>query len=71
MIKIIPYSNADEENYVYAICECMFVTEGIEIPRPEHTELIRVNCPRCNKELGIVALGKAEKRCYNYGICNR
>ena len=60
-MKIVTYADADEDNNVYALCSCLLFGEGIEIPRPEHTEFICFDCPRCHNKLGIVALGKVEK----------
>ena len=52
----------DEENFVYAVCKCANAGEGIQIPRPDHTDYIKFKCPKCNEPLGIVAKGKYDTR---------
>ncbi len=59
-IKIVN-SFLNENDYGYAVCECLRYNEGIQVPREEHTAYIQFNCPRCNKPLGITLLGKIEK----------
>ena len=68
MLRIVNYSEADEENYGYALCYCCQLSEGIEIPRPEHTKYIRIKCPRCGSFVGITLLGKEEKKNYLRGL---
>lgn len=58
--KIVNAKDTNYEDYEYAVCECTLATEGIEIPRPEHTEYIRLKCPRCGKKLGMVVRGKKD-----------
>lgn len=50
----------DEENYGYALCSCLNFDEGLEIPRPDETQFIRVICPQCGRSLGITLRGKVD-----------
>jgi predicted RNA-binding Zn-ribbon protein involved in translation (DUF1610 family) len=67
IMKIVNYKELyernllNEKNFIYAICECTLMGEGIELPRPEKTTYIKFKCPRCGKDLGIIAQGKEEK----------
>lgn len=59
-MQIIKYKDADEENFVYAICDCLTPYDGIEIERPVNNMYISFTCPRCGRNLGIYAVGKTE-----------
>ena len=62
-IKIVDYATeADEENFAYAICECIPLDKGIEIPRQDKTTFIQFKCPKCGKELGMLVIGKGLRR---------
>ena len=50
----------DEDNFVYAVCECTLAWEGIEVPRKYNSGLININCPRCGRRLGIMARGRKD-----------
>ena len=61
-MRIVDFTKGqkDEDNFVYAICECTLATEGIEVPRKDNTEFINFNCPRCGRRLGIMVRGKKD-----------
>ena len=60
MYKIVnTYKNGmDEENFGYAVCSCLPMGIGIEIPRPKKTEYIVLKCPNCGDFIEIVLKGK-------------
>ena len=52
----------DSNDFCYAVCSCLPLRFSIEIPRPDHSEYIRFTCPKCGSSLGIIAIGKEEKK---------
>ena len=59
-IRFVEYPiEFDEKNYGYALCSgenCY--NGGIEIPRPEESGLVAVECPKCGKRVAIYLIGK-------------
>ena len=50
----------DEINYIYALCECLVIPQGLRIRRPNKTGFIKFYCPRCGEPLRIYARGRYE-----------
>ena len=57
-MKIVKYKDANEKDYVYALCDCILADEGIEVPRPDYSCYMSFKCPRCGRSIGIFAKGK-------------
>lgn len=52
----------DNDNYIYLLCDCIVIPEAIKYPRPEYSAYIRTICPRCGEQIGMIILGKVERR---------
>ena len=53
---MIEVENIIEEGYVYALCECLVIPQGLQIGRPNKTGF----SPRCGEPLRIYARGRYE-----------
>lgn len=67
-VKIVNYYNLSKNGkindlkYVYLMCSCLNMEKGIQINRPQRTEYIKIFCPNCKRELGIIAKGIEDKK---------
>ena len=61
-IKFVKYPiKFDEKNYGYALCRNC-IDGGIQIPRPDYSDFIRILCPQCGDMVGICLKGKKSKK---------